>query len=634
MKRLVLGVVGHVDHGKTALVGALTGIDTDRLPEEKRRGISIALGFAHAEIGGGQVDFVDAPGHERFVRTLVGGVTGADAVLLVVAANEGLKPQTREHLTIAALLGLRSAIVAVSKTDLVTPERAGAVGQAAAGLARELGLRARPPIATSAISGLGLDDLRAAIADELNDAPAPPQDGFAYLPVDRAFLVPGQGVVVTGTLRRGALRPEDALVLWPAGAPVRVRRLQVHGRPVDRAEPGQRTAVNLRGAELEQTPRGVALAGPAALSPSEWLTVTLRAAPDAPPLANGARLDLLTGASATPVTVRLLEGGVLDPGQSAVAQLRARTSLAAPAREGFVLRTAAPSATVAGGAVIDPAARRFRRGDPVVIRRLKALAAASPEERVRLTLEQSGAGGVTRDRLAQLAGLSPAKAEEAARAAAALVLKGGTVVGAAAFARARKATLAVLEQAGEGLPRGGVAARAPGIGAAVLDAVLAALAADGRIRSEGGRFAMVRAAQDSARAAAAAALAERLARALCEGGLSPPDLGAAGCARDQRQALETLVRRGVAIRTLDRVQKREILFHASAVESARRLLAGRLAPPGLSVGEAGRVLGVSRKYSVPLLEHLDAIGFTRRRGDRRVLAEALRSVSREGDGGD
>lgn len=634
MSRLVLGVVGHVDHGKTALVGALTGMETDRLAEEKRRGISIALGFAYAAIAGVVVDFVDAPGHERFVRTLVGGVTGADAVLLVAAADEGIKPQTREHLTIAALLGVRDAVVAVSKCDRVSTAQAAEAAQAAAALAAELGLSVRGPVATSAVTGTGLDALRHEIAEIARGRAPPPDDGFAYLPLDRSFLIKGLGVVATGTLRRGPLRLETPVDLLPAGIPVRIRGLQVHGQPVAEAEPGQRVAVNLHGVERAQVPRGAVLVSQGALTPAEWLTVELRTAPDAPPLANGARLELLIGAAAAPARVRLLADDALGPGVTALAQLRLAAPVTAPAGDRFVLRTATPAATVAGGRVLDPAARRVRRNDPAWLRQLGRLSQAEGAARLELVLADAGARGVALPRLAQLVGLSPERAAAAAADLGARRLKGGTMAAGAAFISAQAQLVAALQRHDEPIPRLALAKLTPQVGAAVMDAALAVLAAGGRVRVEGGRVALVRAAQARARAHATEALARRFAEILKDGGLAPPELPADVRTAAGRQALEQLLRAGIVVRAFDRVQKRELLFHREAVERARRTLAPLFVPPGLSVSEVGQALGISRKYSVPLLEYLDGVHFTRRLGDRRVLAEAMRPLSPTAYGGD
>ena len=274
-------MIGHVDHGKTALVRALTGTETDRLAEERRRGISIVLGFAYLEVPGrGVLDLVDVPGHERFVRAMVAGATGIGAVLLVVAANEGARPQTLEHLAIARLLGVRRGVVAVTKADLVSPEEAEAAATAAGRLAAEVGgLSGARVVLTSAVTGRGVGELRAALADLLASTPEPEDEGFFHLPVDRAFAVAGFGAVVTGTLRRGTIAAGDEVELLPAGLRARVRGLQVHGLPVERAGPGRRVAVNLRGLKAADLSPGWSLATPGMVARARWLDVELRLLP-------------------------------------------------------------------------------------------------------------------------------------------------------------------------------------------------------------------------------------------------------------------------------------------------------------------------------------------------------------------
>jgi selenocysteine-specific elongation factor len=623
MKRLVLGVVGHVDHGKTALVRALTGMETDRLPEEKRRGVSIALGFAHAAFGG-QIDFIDAPGHERYVGALIGGVTGAAGVLLVVAANEGPKPQTHEHLLIARLLGVTSVLIAVSKAETVAPETAAAVGEAAAKLARAQGLRPKDPVPVSAFTGMGMERLTSAIAAMAQEAQPAADDGLVYLPVDRAFIATGRGVVVTGTLRRGVLTADSELELLPAGRPARARTLQVHGRETPCAEPGQRVAVNLRGGDLDTAGRGSVLASAGALRPSEWLTIELYASSAAPPLANGARLDLLIGAGRTPVRLRLLEGSALEPGQTALAQLRCSEGVAAPARERFILRLPSPSATVAGGVILDPNASRLRRLQTPVNARLHRWAGAEGETLARLLVDEAGTSGVPLARFAALQGVAPARALERARSIGAKVLPGEVIISLEGLNQAVLAIVGFLQGSPQGLSKDALSRRRPDLPEAVLRAALARLSAQGRLRAFNGGLRLAAPDEEQARRTAQGTLDTRLAARLLEGGLSPPDLLSETPGPDTRQALERLVRAGVAVRAVDRAQGREILFHQAAVEAARRRLKPLLCEPGLRVSDIGQTLGVSRKFSVPLLEHLDAIQFTRRRGDRRVLGSAFK----------
>ncbi len=623
VSRLLIGVIGHVDHGKTALVRALTGIETDRLPEERRRGISIALGFAHLRLGEAEVDIIDMPGHERFVRTMVSGATGIDAVLLAVAANEGVKPQTVEHVDIAVLLGITRAILVLTKADLVTVDEAAAAAAAMADFAKKAGLQpVAPPIATSAQDGTGLDAVRAAMARAVGGPGDRLDAGFAYLPVDRAFSIAGHGTVVTGTLRRGPLRADAEVEVVPHGRRVRIRALQVHGRTVASAEPGQRVAVNLRGIEAADLPRGVALVEPGLLAPSDWLTVELVAVPGAPPLRTTMALQLLFGTEEVPVRLRLLDRDTLEPGQTALAQLHAARGATLPARERFILRIASPTATVAGGRVLDPAAHRLRRHAPRTNDRLRALADATGDAVLGQAIEAAGAAGLTLPRLARLAGLSPARVDAALPRLDVVRARGDVLAGRAAF-EALLAALPRLLAAGAaehpaGLSRERLAALVPAAAPALLDEAVRQLVAAGTLRQEGGLMRVPRPDQERAQAQRETQLADRLADVIRRGGLAPPD---APDDVPSRRTLDRLVRAGVLVRTHDRVLKRDVLFHRDAIELACLTLAPLLrAGDGLLVREAGLALGISRKFSVPLLEYLDGIRFTRRVGDRRMLA--------------
>ncbi|WP_431271818.1 GTP-binding protein [Dankookia sp. P2] len=339
MTSIAIGVMGHVDHGKTALVRALTGTDTDRLPEEKARGISIALGFALLRAGEADIDLIDMPGHERFLRTMVAGAAGIGAALVVVSALEGPRAQTREHLEIAGLLGLRRAVVAVSFCDRAAPDQARMAGEATVALAIQAGLQAPPVLLTAAPAGLGVAPLAAALAELVRAVPAPADLGLAQLSVDRAFALPGIGPVVTGTLRRGRLTVGEEVELHPGGRRARVRSLQAHGKPVAAAPPGRRVAVALRGVEISALSRGMVLASPGAALPGEWLDARLAVLGSAPaPVADGATLRLLTGTSEVAARLRLPAGDALSPGQAATVQLRCDPPVVAMAGDGFVLR--------------------------------------------------------------------------------------------------------------------------------------------------------------------------------------------------------------------------------------------------------------------------------------------------------
>lgn len=620
MTRLVLGVIGHVDHGKTALVRALTGMETDRLAEEQARGISIALGFAHLRICADEVDFIDMPGHERFVRTMVSGATGIDAVLLVADAREGVMPQTREHIDIASLLGMRRAVIAVTRVDLAEGAQVAETARATAALAAGAGLQAGAPVACSAVTGEGLAEVLAAIAAELAHAEARPDDGAPWLPVDRAFSMAGHGTVVTGTLRGGPLASGDTVEIVPAGTPARIRAVQVHGRRVALAYPGCRIAVNLRGIEPSQVSRGAALAAPGLLTPGAWLSVRLRAVADAPALASSARVRLLFGTEEVGARLRLLDRDTLEPGATAFAQLHCDAPVSVPARARFVLRTASPLRTVAGGAVLDPQAGRERRHAPGVLARLGELAGATPAGIIASELTHAGTAGASLARVARLSGLGAVQAAAALANQGALVAKTGEAISQEAFADMLGRLTRALAAYPDGLARTALTGLLPGTPLALLDEAANRLLAAGTLARDGALLRVPRPDQDSSRAKDLTARAARLAITLREAGLTPPDPASLAPDVPTRRLLDQLVRAGIVIRAPDRVQKREILFHRDAIEQARRTLAPLLGGEGLLVGDIGAALGISRKFSVPLLEHLDSVHFTKRVAERRVLA--------------
>jgi selenocysteine-specific elongation factor len=631
MKRLVLGVIGHVDHGKTALVRALTGMETDRLPEEKRRGISIALGFAYLAGPNMEIEIVDMPGHERFVRTMVSGATGIDCVLLVVAANEGIKPQTREHVDIAALLGIRRAVVAISKVDLVESDAAKAVAHEACVLLRAAEIHAAEPIPTSSRTGEGIESLRGALLDQLTIPVVREDRGFAWLPIDRAFSLAGYGTVVTGTLRHGGIATGDELELVPSGKPVRIRSLQVHRTSITSAQPGQRVAVNLRGIEAAAIVSGHALGTKGLLPASGWISVELRLANGASrTLRNGARLLMQFGTSQVEVRVRLLDRDVLERGETCFGQLCCAAAISVPAREHFILRTPSPLETIAGGRVLDPQAARLRRHVASVLQRLRHLAGGIPDDWLSYELQAAAGSGRAVNALARLVGLSPAKTVERLKRLSVQIAADNIVVAQSThnivvervqsvlrdYATAQKPALS-LAQLGAELGRN--------VSAGVIEIAVASLIARGEVRQDGGRLRLVRPEHDRNRARQEDELAARLAGRLLDAKLAPPDAKSIFAENPQtRQVVARLVRDGTLVRAIDRAEKREFLFHREVIRSAQTVLEPNLAKlPGLLVSDVSLLLGISRKYCIPLLQHLDAVRFTRRVGDRRVLARAV-----------
>lgn len=630
MRSVPVGVLGHVDHGKTALVRALTGTDTDRLEEEKRRGISIALGFARLRTPGGEVDLIDMPGHERFVRTMVAGATGIEAALLVVAANEGVRPQTLEHVEIAGLVGVRRAVVAVTKCDLVEPAQAGRAAADARRLCIASGL-GEPAVAfVSVVTGDGLDGVSAHLAALLEAGADQPDHGFFHLPVDRVFAVAGFGTVVTGTLRRGPIAVGNMVELVPGGALARVRGLQVHGCAAERVGPGRRTAVNLRGVDQDAVAPGQALATPGLVAASRMLDVRLvLLGTAARPVETGRSVRLLVGTVEVSARIRLLDRDTLDPGQGTVAQLKCDDAVAAPAGEPFILRAHSPVRTIGGGVILDPLASRRRRHDEGVLGHLRALAAERPEATLARRLDAAGWAGCGRADLARRIGRSPEWIE--ARLAGLRVrtfadggllpedrcraLRERVLDALAGFHRAHPALAGMArDRLRAGLP--------PDLAPTVFESILADLVAEGSLRHDQGLLRRCDIDPAASMSPAQRNLIARLEQRFRRSGLLPPDIAeVAGRDAGRLQALRFLVRSGALVLTRDRVQRREIVFHRSALATARERLAGGFAEAagGFLVADAGRLLGISRKYSIPLLEHLDAEGFTRRVGDRRVL---------------
>lgn len=620
MTRLVVGVVGHVDHGKTALVRALTGRDTDRLPEEKRRGISIALGFAHLPAGpDADIDLIDMPGHEQFVRTMIAGATGIDALLLVVAANEGIRPQTIEHVDIAALLGLRRAVMAISKTDLVAPEEAARVAGEVARLLERAGFDPPLRVMTSVLREEGIGELRQALSALVARQRPRRADGVPYLPIDRAFTMPGHGPVVTGTLRGAPVADGDLLELLPARRRVRVRAVQVHAEPVAAALPGQRVALNLRDIDTADLRHGMVLAAPDALVPSEWLTMAIRAVDGAPRLKNGARLRVLLGTTEIDGRLRLLDREVLEAGGSGFAELHLAVPVAILAGEHGVLRLPSPARTVAGGRILEPVTRRLRRNDPSVLARLERLRDLSPEALVATELEREDSGKVSLQGLSRLSSLSVARIGELLVALPVVVTRKGIVLRRAQVEALVARIPLLLAAQTTGLSGNQLRSLLPGTAAALLDEALGQLLARGVIVKRGSQFLVPRPDEDRARARSEAELAASLAAMLREAGLAPPVPGAIVTDAKTKRAIDRLLREGAIVRAVDRAKGKELLFHRDAITEAQRCLAPLLdSGPGLLVTEIAAALGISRKFCMPLLDHLDGIGFTRRVGDRRL----------------
>jgi selenocysteine-specific elongation factor len=629
VRRFLIGTAGHIDHGKTALVRALTGIDADRLPEEKRRGITIDLGFAHAEWEGVRVSFVDVPGHERFVKNMLAGAGGIDAVLLVVAADESVMPQTREHLDIVRLLGVVRGVVAVTKADRVSAEVAAVAADEVKGLLAGTPLSAAPVVPVSSVTGEGLPALREALLEAARSTPdAGRADRAVRLPIDRAFAIAGFGPVVTGSLVSGILTPDQRLELLPEGRPVRVRRVEVHGKQVGEARAGERTSVNLAGVDLADLSRGQTLATPGCFASSRLLTVRLELLPGAPRLSSGDTVTFHLFASDTEARVRLLEGGDLAPGATARGQLVLADPVTAAPGDRFVVRRPSPATTIGGGTVLDPLPRRASgRPLPDRTRQLDALE-ASASDRLQLWIEEGREEGAPFSDLARRSGLT----EEEVRASVSALVDSGRAV---ALARApdrwisEKALAGLAQKASRllaarlaenpaavGVSRGTLSAQLlPGADARWAEAVEAALAARGVFTLAG----------DEARAPGREELpgrerelSERIAEEFRRGALDPPSpADVAASVRHHPKVVEGLIAYLVKKGTLVRLPGGWIISREAVEDVAARLRAsGRRS---VDVAEFKAMFGLTRRLAIPLLEHLDATRVTRRVGDRREL---------------
>jgi len=644
MKRVVVGTAGHIDHGKTALVKALTGVDTDRLSEEKRRGITIELGFAHLPLPDGTVaGVVDVPGHERFVRAMAAGAGGIDLVALVVAVDEGVMPQTREHLDICRLLGVPRGVVVVTKCDLL-PELGAdwlpLLEEEIRAAVKGTFLEGAAILPVSSRTGQGLDALRAELARLAAEAPERPADGPLFLPIDRAFTMKGFGTVVTGTLLSGTLAEGDALALVPPSPAVgelRARTVQVHGKAAKAALAGQRTAVNLPGVEAEAIWRGQVLAHPGVVLPASVLDaeVTLLAA--APrPLKHRSRLLLHVGTAQVPCAVALVDGRAdLAPGATALVQLRLAAAVAALPGQRFILRgfrtLEGRGKTVGGGRVLAILPRKRRRGRPEQVEQLRVLAGGDADARLHAVLEMAGPAGLAADALPGRTALSPravqASLERLGARGQALLFdrdRRGWVAG--EVARDLQAKLVAAAEAyhqaqplAAGIGREQLRGRLPPVtDPRLFQRLLAQLAEKGDLVVDGDL--VKRKGHAAAASRSGGATKDAVGEALRRGGLTPPWIqelpAAAGApAADVSAVLKLLVAEGTVVRVSP-----DLYFDAASVRALRdRLVAHLRARKEIDTQSFKDLVGATRKYVIPLAEYFDREKVTLRVGEKRVL---------------
>ncbi|HYL78345.1 MAG TPA: selenocysteine-specific translation elongation factor [Bryobacteraceae bacterium] len=618
MKNIIIGTAGHIDHGKTALVRALTGIDTDRLKEEKQRGISIDLGFAHLPLSQNvRLGFVDVPGHERFIKNMLAGVGGIDLVLFVIAADESIKPQTREHFDICRLLGIGHGIVVLTKSDLVDSDLLELVRLEVDEFVRGSFLEGAPVLAVSSTTGAGIAELRAEIEGIAQSIHEKDASQYFRLPIDRAFSMRGFGTVITGTLISGAVRVEQEVELHPSRQRVRVRGIQVHGASVNQATAGQRTALNIAGAEPGDLRRGMMLAEAGRFQTTSQIDCAFHLLASAKPLKHRAPVHFHAGTAEVEAEVRRLEGTEpLKPGTRAYVRLLLSEPLLLLPGDRFIVRMFSPVVTIGGGVVIDIAPPRRAPVD-----RLPILETAPAAERIALLVSESRYG-MGMPELVARTGLLEADIQKAAAAAALITLHAPQF-----WILDAKWTAAQLEAIHEslkafhrknpllaGLSKEELRSKQlPGAAPWLMDALLArdkTLASDGEtLRLASHKIALK---QDEAEASAKIETAFRTA------GLAVPSLtevlGKSGVEPGRaRNILQLLLRDRRLVRVGD-----ELVFHVSAIQSLRELLAAK---KGLrfAVPEFKDWTGISRKYAIPLLEFLDRERVTRRDGDSRIV---------------
>ncbi|HEX9636326.1 MAG TPA: selenocysteine-specific translation elongation factor [Acidobacteriota bacterium] len=626
MRSVVIGTAGHIDHGKSELVRALTGIDPDRLKEEKERGITIDLGYAHRRVGALQLAFVDVPGHERFVKNMLAGAGGIDLVLLVVAADESVKPQTLEHFEICRLLDLRGGVIALSKVDLVDRELRDLVELELRDLVRGSFLEGAPIVATSARSGEGLEALVGALEQAAAALPARSGDGPFRLPIDRAFTMKGFGTVVTGTVASGALSIGEPVELLPGGARGVARSLQAHGEPVERIRAGQRAALNLSGVEVGQAGRGELVSRPGRLTAWDVLDLEVELLAEARPLPRRTRVRLHHQAAEVLARLYPLTGAQLEAGSRGWVRAHLERPLVALPGDRVILRSYSPMRTIGGGRVIESAPPRRLAGGRQV-ERLARLAGGDPSEMVEALVEAAGGRGLAVPELIQRTGWSADRVEQSAAAAPRLLRSAAAAAHLftlAAVERIEQRVIEALEQFHAGEPlKPGMALEAlrarclKGASETALELALSRLTATGRLKLSGSSAALAgfRVELDPQAASQREALLSRLRQAGAQG-LSGAELLEGIAPRQGGALLQLLLQRGEVVRA------GELHFDPEAIEALRRGLRELARErPQIAVADLKALGGISRRSAIPLLEYFDREGFTRRVGDLRVLTE-------------
>jgi selenocysteine-specific elongation factor len=631
MKQVILGTAGHIDHGKTSLIRALTGIDTDRLKEEKERGITIELGFAHLELPGGQLmGIVDVPGHEKFVKNMVAGATGIDLVALIIAADEGVMPQTREHLEICQLLNIEHGLVVLTKIDMVEPDWLELVKEDVTEYLSKTFLAGVPMVEVSSVTGEGIEELVKVLDTLVKDVPERDVGYFFRLPVDRVFIMKGFGTVITGTTVSGRINTGEEITIYPQGLSTRIRGIQVHNREVEQVRAGLRTAINLQGVEKAQIQRGNVLAAKDTLRSTYMVDVLLDLLPSAPrKLKNRAKVRFHTGTSEIISTVVLLDRDELSPGDSCFAQIRLEQPTAVLPHDRYVLRSYSPVSAIGGGEVLAALPKKKKRFSEETLTELNLLSTGDLNQVTEQLIRMGRFQGLEQRDLPFLTNASKKKLDEIVKGLLAQKVvmqfdkEKGTLLHKDFLTKAREEIMTILTNYHHdfplkvGLSKEELRSRTSGSGNQKLfNYIVSQLISENAIVQEKEALRLmehaVTLAQDQEE------VRHQIEKIYLRGRLQPPyfrqikDRFSGDTGRD---VLQVMVKDGVLIKV-----KEDLYFHKKAMEDLKSALVAFLKEKGeISTPEFKDMTGASRKYTIPLIEYFDKSQLTVRVGDNRVL---------------
>jgi selenocysteine-specific elongation factor len=631
MKQVILGTAGHIDHGKTSLIKALSGIDTDRLKEEKERGITIELGFAHLELPGGQLlGIVDVPGHEKFVKNMVAGATGIDLVALIIAADEGVMPQTREHLEICQLLNIEHGLVVLTKIDMVEPDWLELVKEDVTEYLSKTFLAGAPMVEVSSVTGKGIDDLVKVLDSLVKDVPERDVGYFFRLPVDRVFIMKGFGTVITGTTVSGKINTGDEITIYPQGLSTRIRGIQVHNREVEQVRAGLRTAINLQGVEKAQIQRGNVLAAKDTLRSTYMVDVSVELLRSARrKLKNRAKVRFHTGTSEIIATVVLLDRDELNPGDSCFAQIRLDQPTAVLPHDRFVLRSYSPVRAIGGGEIITALPKKRKRFSKETLTELKLLSTGDLNQVTEQLIRMGRFQGLEQRDLPFLTNASKKKLDEIVKGLLAQKVvmqfdkEKGTLLHKDFLIKARDEIMTILASYHRdfplkaGLSKEELRSRSSGssnqklfnyiVGQLINEEALVQEKEALRLKEH-----KVTLAQDQEE------VRHQIEKIYEKGRLQPPyfrqikDRFSGNTAKD---VLEVMVKDGILVKV-----KEDLYFHKKAIEDLKKELVAFLKKNGeINTPQFKDMTGASRKYTIPLIEHFDKSQLTVRVGDNRVL---------------